>query len=360
MKPASFALACIAFASASLCGAQSARVLPPPPPPAAQAPTAAPAPPAREPASVTQSATGAEARGDDAPPTRWQADLDRLDADLRLRLLTAKEPRTDWLAGEVDTADVESQVRHFTAARTAAPDQRLYLASLGVACLQPVRPSLAPCDAVDRLADWARRDDDNGVPAIFLAGRARQRGEAELAANVVAEAAAAPRFDDYWSLGAARWWDYLRPLDVGIDPAAKAKAAANYASARELAWSVPLRALCAEPGQRAEAMRNACAKLGQALMARGASFALRRAGARVSEINAADASARAAAQAGHARILQMTARCAQAQPDFLAALESPQAPVRATGVAQFGAWATAQAQNGEVGACERLLASTPR
>ena len=56
----------------------------------------------------------------------------------------------------------------------------------------------------------------------------------------------------------------------------------------------------------------------------------------------------------------MTARCAQAQPDFVTALESPQAAVRAAGVAQFGAWASAQAQLGEVAACERLLASTPR
>jgi hypothetical protein len=363
----SLAFACVIAAWASVGGAQSPGASPPPLPPApaaTPAPDAArpasPAPPAGAPAIVIESARGAEARDAEPPPSRWQSDLDRLDADLRLRLLTANEPRTHWLAGELDTADIESQVRHYAAARTAAPGERLYLASLGVACLQPVRPSLALCDAVDRLADWARRDTDNGVPSLLLAGRARQRGEAELAASFVEQAAGAPRFDDYWAQGADRWWEYLRALDVGVDPAAKAKAAANYALIRDLPWATPLRALCAEPGQRVERMRNACANVGRALMARGTSFALLRAGARVAEINAADAPARAAAQARHARILTMTARCALLQPDFASALESPQAPVRARAIEQFAAWASAQSQFGEVAACERVLASAPR
>jgi hypothetical protein len=299
-------------------------------------------------------------RGGDASASRWQADIDRLDADLRLRLLTANEPRTEWLAGELETADIESQVRHYAAARTAAPGERLYLASLAVACLQPVRPSLAPCDAVDRLADWARRDGDNGVPMLLLAGRARQRGEADLAASFVEQAAHAPRFDDYWSQSAARWWAYLRGLDAGIDAAARAKAAASYGSMRELAWAVPLRALCAESNQRVDRMRNACASVGQAMLGRGGTFALQRAGARVAEINAADASARSAAQGRQARILAMTARCAQLTPDFAAALESSRASDRATGIEQFAAWANAQAEYGEVGACERQLASPRR
>jgi hypothetical protein len=360
MKPASFVLVCGLAATASLAAAQ-APPMPPPPPPATSDAPSAPAPlTTGEPAVIIRSPTGAEVRGGDAPSSRWQADLERLDADLRLRLLAAKEPRTDWLAGELDAADIESQVRHFTAARTTAPNERLYLSSLGVACMQPTRPSLAPCEAVDRLADWARRDTDNGVPSLLLAGRARARGEADLAASFVEQAAAAPRFDDYWSQAAQHWWDYLRPLEVGVEPAAKAKAAEQYASMRELAWAAPLRALCAEPGQRVDRMRAACAALGQALAARGASFALRRAGARVAEINAANPPARAAAQAMHARILATTARCTQLQPDFAASLESPQAAVRARGVEQFAAWASAQAREGEVGACERVLAAAPR
>lgn len=317
-------------------------------------------PAAREPGLVRQSPTGLEVREGDATPSRWQSDLERLDSDLRLRLLTANEPRIDWLAGDIDSADVESQVRHYAAARIAAPGERLYLASLGIACLHPVRPTLAPCDAVDRLADWARRDTDNGVPSLLLAGRARQRGQSDAVASYVEQAAGAPRFDDYWSQHSQRWWDYLRAVDVGIDAAAKAEAAAKYGSMNDLAWAQPLRIVCAEGSARPDRLRDACANLGQALMARGASFALRRAGARIAEINAPDAAARSAAQARGARILAMTARCTQLQPDFATALESPQPAMRARGVEDFTAWANAQAQLGEVASCERVLAAAPR
>lgn len=317
-------------------------------------------PAAREPGLVRQSPTGLEVREGDATPSRWQSDLERLDSDLRLRLLTANEPRIDWLAGDIDSGDVESQVRHYAAARIAAPGERLYLASLGIACLHPVRPTLAPCDAVDRLADWARRDTDNGVPSLLLAGRARQRGQSDAVASYVEQAAGAPRFDDYWSQHSQRWWDYLRAVDVGIDAAAKAEAAAKYGSMNDLAWAQPLRIVCAEGSARPDRLRDACANLGQALMARGASFALRRAGARIAEINAPDAAARSAAQARGARILAMTARCTQLQPDFATALESPQPATRARGVEDFTAWANAQAQLGEVASCERVLAAAPR
>ena len=328
------------------------------PAPVARPQAAVPA--AREPGLVRQSPTGLEVREGDATPSRWQSDLERLDSDLRLRLLTANEPRIDWLAGDIDSADVESQVRHYAAARIAAPGERLYLASLGIACLHPVRPTLAPCDAVDRLADWARRDTDNGVPSLLLAGRARQRGQSDAVASYVEQAADAPRFDDYWSQHSQRWWDYLRAVDVGIDAAAKAEAAAKYGSMNDLAWAQPLRIVCAEGSARPDRLRDACANLGQALMARGASFALRRAGARIAEINAPDAAARSAAQARGARILAMTARCTQLQPDFATALESPQPATRARGVEDFTAWANAQAQLGEVASCERVLAAAPR
>ena len=328
------------------------------PAPVARPQAAVPA--AREPGLVRQSPTGLEVREGDATPSRWQSDLERLDSDLRLRLLTANEPRIDWLAGDIDSADVESQVRHYAAARIAAPGERLYLASLGIACLHPVRPTLAPCDAVDRLADWARRDTDNGVPSLLLAGRARQRGQSDAVASYVEQAAGAPRFDDYWSQHSQRWWDYLRAVDVGIDAAAKAEAAAKYGSMNDLAWAQPLRIVCAEGSARPDRLRDACANLGQALMARGASFALRRAGARIAEINAPDAAARSAAQGRGARLLAMTARCTQLQPDFATALESPQPATRARGVEDFTAWANAQAQLGEVASCERVLAAAPR
>jgi hypothetical protein len=88
-------------------------------------------------------------------------------------MLTANDPRSNWIAGQLDRGDIEAQVRHFAAARVAAPDNRLYLASLATACLEPVQPRLPECDSVDRLADWATRDTDNGSPALLLAERAR-------------------------------------------------------------------------------------------------------------------------------------------------------------------------------------------
>jgi hypothetical protein len=336
------------------------RTVLPPPMPVERVPlgpaVAQPPLPAPSPGTLRQSAAGTEALAGEPAPSRWQADLNQLDADLRLRLLTAEKPPAAWLAGELDTTDIASQVRHYAAARTSAPQEPLYQASLATACLVHVRPHLAPCDAVDRLADWARRDHDNGVPTILLADRARQRGELDSAASFVEEATEAPRFDDYWSLGALHWWNYLQPLPVDIDPAAKAKAAANYASARDLAWAPSLHALCIEARGRSERMTAACAKLGGAMMKRASTFALRRAGARVAEANALDATARNAARAAHARIIAATARCAQAQPDFATELESQTPSVRARGIEQFGAWASAQARDGEVGACERLAA----
>ncbi len=358
------ALALAVAGNAVFAQAQPALSPPPPPPPPATAPLAPP--PAQQPlpspssGTLTRSPGGAEARAGEEPPSRWQADLADLDADLRLRLLSANEPRTDWLAGELEGADIVSQVRHYTAARTAAPDEWLYQASLAIACLTRVRPPLAECEALDRLADWARRDIDNGVPSLLLADRARQRGESDSAAAHVEHAAGAARFDDYWSRGALHWWDYLRVLPVKTDPAAKAEAAVNYAAARELAWASPLRALCAEGGTRSDRMKAACAKVGEAMMARGATFALQRAGARVAETNAPDERARKVAQARHARILEATARCAQLRPDFTSDLESAAIAARARGVEQFGAWASAQARDGEVGACARLATAAPR
>ena len=350
----------LAAAAASLALAQPAAV-PPPPLPAAgdDATPIAPAirkPPLPQapPGTLTQSPKGAEAREGAAPGSRWQGELNRLDADLRLRLLTADEPRTNWLAGELDTTDIASQVRHYTAARTNAPDERLYQASLAAACLARVRPQLPECAAMDRLADWARRDGENGLPSVLLAERARERGELDSAASYVEQAAGAPRFDDYWSRGAFVWWEYLRPLAIDIDPAAKAKAAASYASMRDLSWAPAMRALCVGSGGRSDRMKVACASLGNGLMTRGATFALRRAGARIAEADAADEKSRAAAQSGHARIIEATARCAQAQPDFATELESPAGRVRARGLDAFSAWASAQARDGEVGACARL------
>jgi hypothetical protein len=55
-------------------------------------------------------------------------------------------------------------------------------------------------------------------------------------------------------------------------------------------------------------------------------------------------------------VLALSARCAERQPDFAAALEANEPSARARGIDQFATWASAQAKDGEVGACERLVA----
>ena len=172
---------------------------------------------------------------DTAPPaaSRWQAEVAQLDDALRSRLLVATAPRANWLAAKLDHGDPENQVRRFASARVAAPDNRLYLAALATACMVPMQPLPAECDAVDRLADWATRDVDNGVPMLLLANRARQRNNATAMVAYLEEAARRPRFDDYWNMGALVIWEEVRALPGPADPAARAELAASYGAAYE-------------------------------------------------------------------------------------------------------------------------------
>jgi hypothetical protein len=70
-----------------------------------------------------------------ATVSRWQGDLDRIDGEVRLVLLSANDPRSHYVAGRLDNLDVASAVGHFTTARVAAPQDPLYLATLALACL---------------------------------------------------------------------------------------------------------------------------------------------------------------------------------------------------------------------------------
>ncbi len=108
----------------------------------------------------------------EAPPSRWQAQVDSLDEAFRARMLTADDPRSNWIAGQLDRGDIASQVRHFAAARVAAPDNKLYLATLATACMEPVQPRLPECESVDRLGRLgdARRGQRL---ALAVAGRPR-------------------------------------------------------------------------------------------------------------------------------------------------------------------------------------------
>ena len=166
-------------------------------------------------AAFAQTPSGTPEPGS-AVPSRWAADLERIDEDARLKLLTPSDPRADWVRGVLDHADIASQVVHFTRARTAAPQEKLYLASLAAACVQPTQPVLPDCAAMDRLADWARRDEDNGVPDIVLADRARRRGEADTMLAHLDEAAGKARFDEYWGRGVITTWEWFKNASLDV------------------------------------------------------------------------------------------------------------------------------------------------
>jgi hypothetical protein len=294
-------------------------------------------------------------------PSRWAADLERLDEDVRLRLLTPTDARSQWIRAGLDKTDIASQVTHYAAARAQAPQEALYLASLAVACLQPTRPVLPECDAMDRLADWARRDEDNGIPMILLADRARQRNEADTMVAMLEEAAGKPRFDEYWGRGVLAYWDYLRALTLPYDPAAKAVAALNYATEQSVTWPTAMQAMCANPRQPAsDALRTACGRLGTALTQRGASWSARLIGTAVANRNAGDARAQTQIEASRASVTRVRARCDDARRARFDELESADAAVRARELAAGDAWVRAQAQYGEVGACERLVSLATR
>jgi hypothetical protein len=293
-----------------------------------------------------------------AAPSRWSADLERLDQDVRLRLLTPGDPLSNWVRASLDVTDIASQVTHYTGARVAAPQESLYLASLATACMQPTQPVLPECDAVDRLADWARRDQDNGVPDILLAERARRRGAIDTMAADLDEAAAKPRYDDYWARGTLAFWDYFKALPLDFDPAARAVAAVTYATTQPVTWPAALQGMCASAEHRPpQAARDACAKLGGAMMHRAGTWTGRLMGITIAAANASDPSRQAAIEAARGSINQQRARCNDLLHARFEGLESADPAVRSRALAAGEAYVRSQAQYGEVGACERLGAS---
>ena len=173
-----------------------------------------------------------------------------LDQALRARVLVSSEPRDLWIAGQLDTVDPWAQVTALAQARTRVPDEKLFLASLAMACLAPLQPLPPECDATDRLADWATRDADNGVPSLLLADRARRRNNTASMVAFLEEAATRPRFDDYQSRGALIVWETVRALPGTSDPAARAELAAALGVAHTSGAASRLQSLCRD-AQRA-------------------------------------------------------------------------------------------------------------
>lgn len=276
-------------------------------------------------------------------PSRWQQEQDALDQALRARVLGSTEPRALWIAGQLDAVDPWSQVASLAQARINAPAEKVYLASLALACLAPMQPLPPACDATDRLADWATRDADNGLPALLLAERARRRNNTASMVAFLEEAATRPRFDDYGNRGALLRWEALGTLDLRVEPAARAELAAAYAAARASLAAERVDALCREARSAPDTVRAACVGAGAAMAERAATWPLRNAGARLAE--------RAGVPERLAEVQRRAAPCAEASAAVAAGLESPDAAVRAKAVAQWEALLARAAQVGEVAAC---------
>jgi hypothetical protein len=236
-----------------------------------------------------------------------------------------------------------------------APEDRLYIASLANACLTPTQPVLPDCDAMDRLADWARRDEDNGVPSILLANRARQHGENDAMVAHLVEAAGKPRFDEYWGRGVLTFWDYFRDLPLPFDPAAKAVAALTYATEQPVPWTSAVQSLCANPRERAnEKLRAACVDLGRSLAVRGSTWTSRLIGVTIA-YNNAPADEKRRIESSRTEQFRLRARCDDARRGRFDGLESADPAVRARELVAADQWIRAEAQYGEVGACEHLV-----
>ena len=293
----------------------------------------------------------------DSRPSRWQPEVDRLDDAFRARMLTANDPRSNWIAGQLDRGDIEAQVRHFAAARVAAPDSKLYLATLAIACLEPVQPRPPECDAVDRLADWATRDADNGWPSLLLADRARQHRNPEAMLAHLTSAAAQPRFVEYWEAGSLAIREAVLAMPVEGESAAKLELAVMYAMPRQLIWTRAARATCMGGGERSEAVRKTCAQLGAAMRERGSTWMTRLVGARMIEVNVGTPELKAMAGKSLAQVRAQVAACAFATSPMLDGLESADAATRAKAIAAWDQWLAQEALVGEARACEIRVAA---
>ena len=276
-------------------------------------------------------------------------------------MLTANDPRSNWIAGQLDQGDIEAQVRHFAAARVAAPGNKLYLATLATACLQPVQPRLPECDAVDRLADWATRDTDNGWPSLLLADRSRQHRNSEAMLAYLKQAAAQPRFVEYWEAGSLEIWEAVRAMPIDGELAAKLELAVMYAMPRSLTWTNAARATCNGSADRSPDVRAACAQLGVAMRERGSTWMTRLIGARLVQNNLASPEAGVAADKSLASLRTQIAACSSATGAILDGLEAPDAALRAKAIAEWEGWLHREAAVGEVRACaERVAAQKPQ
>jgi hypothetical protein len=290
-----------------------------------------------------------------APPSRWAGDAARVDEQIRLRVLSSDDPRSHWIAGQFDTTDIASKVRNYTAARVAAPQENLYLASLAMACLQPVQPMLPECDAVDRLADWATRDADNGLPTMLLAARASKRGDNDGTIAYLELAAAKPRFDEYTSRGGLEFWDYVMAFPGDADRAAKATLGIGYGAAQAEPALALVPSACSASAAVPDARRAACGKAGAAMAERSTAAMTRIVGAGIAERNSIDERAAERVRANRASLQTMLARCGDDERTKVMGLESADVSIRTRAIEGLDRIVRDKARLGQVAECERRL-----
>jgi len=286
-----------------------------------------------------------------APVSRWQPEVERLDQSYRDRVATATDGRSQWIAGQLDQGDPVAESARYLRARSEIPAERLFLAALANACLDPVQPRPPACDGTDRLADWATRDADNGMPSLLLAERARRRNNTAGMIAYLDEAAVRTRFDDYWTRGAVVLWEDIAASTAGADPASRAILASSYLLLRGAIGGDVWRTLCREPAGGNESVRAACYSAGTALAERGNTWALRVAGARAAERNAATPRETANATERVVQLQQRAQACAAQADTLAAAFESADAGMRARALTAWERRLQRQGADGEVAAC---------
>jgi len=286
-----------------------------------------------------------------APASRWQPEVERLDQTYRDRVATATDGRSQWIAGQFELGDPAAGSARYLRARTEVPAERLYLAALAAACLEPVQPRPPACDATDRLADWATRDADNGLPSLLLAERARRRNDTAGMITYLDEAANRTRFDDYWTRGAVVLWEDIAATTTGADPASRAILASGYLLLRGAYGGDVWRSLCREPVGGNESVRAACHSAGTALAQHGNTWSLRLAGARAAERNAATPGETADAAVRYLQLQQRASACAAQSDTLSAAFESTDPGMRERALKAWERRLLRQGADGEVAAC---------
>jgi hypothetical protein len=284
-----------------------------------------------------------------------QSERERISEEFRTRVLTADDPRSHWVAGQFSKMDPDVQVHHFALARVAAPSEKLYLASLATACLQRIRPQPDDCARTDRLADWALRDEDNGIPYIYLADQARKRGDIDAMTGYIVHASDAARFDDYWSRGVLAFYDAIQSMRMVGDPLDRSIVALGYGAEQPSDIGTALRRVCLESQARPAAVREGCARLGAKMESQATTLQARSVGTSVLAGNAPDAGAQTRAQTQQLALQSRMNQCnglQQAAGDT----DANDGAAHARALAAVDDWIHAQARYGEVNACERLLA----